>query len=379
MDWLLASLRQACRQQPGCPPPPPHLRWPQLIAIANWHGVAALLAWQLRGTAWQAKLDQQLPANLRRNFLLMAAAVKLLAALEQQHIPALTFKGPALAAQLYGNLGLRQVSDIDILVAPPDLAIAQRVLVNLGYEPQELLTPPQAVLRQQTNYERAWLHPRSQVNVDLHWGLAPPYLTEPIAIAPLIARAYPLTLNAQRLQVPAPADLLFILCLNGSKDGWLHLQRLCDVATCLQLYPDLDWSQLLALAEQAASWRLVGLGLYLARELLAAELPLDLQARLAADATIQRLGRAIAQRLANNWDEPLTLVQRAYFPWQLQDNRARQWRYFQGLLLPLNERDLAFAERLTGQATLPPPLSLLYHPLRWLRLALKHGGGWDAL
>ncbi|NJO19181.1 MAG: nucleotidyltransferase family protein [Spirulinaceae cyanobacterium RM2_2_10] len=175
--WLLDCLRRACRGQLGCPPRSP-LDSHKLFTLANRHGVAPLLYWQLRDSEtvaselpeWRSQLEAQFQASLRRNFLLSSALVKLLDALRQQAIAAITFKGPALAAQLYGNLGLRQVSDIDILVAPADLAAAQAVLAMLGYEPLEPLTAPQAELRQRTNYERAWLQPQRGVNVDLHWG-----------------------------------------------------------------------------------------------------------------------------------------------------------------------------------------------------------------
>lgn len=380
MLWLLDCLRRACQQQPGCQAGE-DLDGDRLLALANWHGVTSLVYWHLRESsapvalALQAALAEQFQATLRRNFLLAAALVKVLEALAAAGVTAIAFKGPALALQLYRNLGLRQSSDLDILVLAEAVPAAQAVLAAQGYAPVEPLTPPQETLRRQADYERAWFHPDSGVTVDLHWGLAPPYLTGPIAIAELLARSQYLTQAGLSLPVPAPEELLFVLCLNGSKDGWLYLQRLCDVATCLRVYPALDWARLLDWMERAASWRLVGLGLHLAATVLAAPLPERVARRLAADRRLRRLGGAIAQRLARNADAGLTLVERAYFPWQLQDTWQRRWAYSTGLVLPLNERDLAFAQRL-GLGSLPPSLYGLYYPLRGLRLLFNHGCGW---
>ncbi|NJK99497.1 MAG: nucleotidyltransferase family protein [Spirulinaceae cyanobacterium SM2_1_0] len=198
-----------------------------------------------------------------------------------------------------------------------------------------------------------------------------------MAIAPLIARAQSIELAGAKVSVPAPADLLFILCLNGAKDGWPQLQRLCDVTACLQRYPKLDWVQLNALAEQATSQRVLSLGLSLAEALLGASLPAAIAPHLTPRQSVQRLQQTVAKRLLSGVEPPLTLMQQAYFPLQVQDNWQRRYRYCYGLLWPLNERDLAFAERWLGRwATLPKLLYPLYYLLRWLRLLLKYSGGW---
>ncbi len=381
MRWLLGCLRRASQQQPGCGAGGGG-RPDAVLAWADWHGVAPLLYWQLREATDPAvvclmePLAQRFQASLRHNALLVAALVKLLVALEQGRIKAIAFKGPTLAVQLYGNIGLRQSRDIDILLAPAQVAAAQAILTALGYQPLEPLTPEQAELRLRGNYERVWFQPATGVQVDLHWGLAPPYLTGPIAIPALLARAQSLTLAGLSLAVPAPADLLFILCLNGSKDGWAQFQRVCDVAACLRAFPDLDWGQWRSLTDQAASWRLAGLGLALAAQLLAAPLPAPVAAELAADRGLQTWRAAIAQRLLSPTERVPTLLEQAWFPLGLQESWPRQVRYCADLLLPLNERDLAWAQQLTGRA-LPKPLYPLYQPLRWLRLLLKHGCGWE--
>ncbi len=64
-----------------------------------------------------------------------AVTVELVHALRSEGVQAILLKGPAIADWLYEELGDRIYQDSDLLVAPDDLATAERVLRNLGFEP----------------------------------------------------------------------------------------------------------------------------------------------------------------------------------------------------------------------------------------------------
>src|SRR5204863_3333585 len=63
-----------------------------------------------------------------------------IACLQFASIPATVLKGAALSRALYGNPGLRAPVDIDLLVAPSNLARAVDALRQLGYG-----SPPDAL------------------------------------------------------------------------------------------------------------------------------------------------------------------------------------------------------------------------------------------
>ena len=48
-------------------------------------------------------------------------------------IPAIPYKGPALAATAYGNVGLRVFGDLDILIQKEDVPRAADMMTALGY------------------------------------------------------------------------------------------------------------------------------------------------------------------------------------------------------------------------------------------------------
>src|SRR5262249_44014688 len=98
------------------------INWSYLLQTTQTHPVAPLLYWNLKNTCPdavpQSILDQLLAdfhANTHDNLFLTAELLKLLALLAAHDIPAIPFKGPVLAAQVYRNLALRQFYDLDIL------------------------------------------------------------------------------------------------------------------------------------------------------------------------------------------------------------------------------------------------------------------------
>src|ERR1035437_1003389 len=58
--------------------------------------------------------------------------VEVLKGFHSAGIPVMTLKGPLLSLELYGDVGLRQSSDLDLMVTPEDLAKAQACLENMG-------------------------------------------------------------------------------------------------------------------------------------------------------------------------------------------------------------------------------------------------------
>jgi hypothetical protein len=69
---------------------------------------------------WLARLRMQYMMNAARNMKMTAELLRILDALKEAGIKAMPLKGPVLAQQLYGDVALRQFSDLDILVARED-------------------------------------------------------------------------------------------------------------------------------------------------------------------------------------------------------------------------------------------------------------------
>jgi hypothetical protein len=122
------------------------------------HGVIPLLYQSLSTTCPEAvpktnlaQLRDYSHSNALHNLFLTKELLKLLNLFESHSIPAIPFKGPVLAVSAYGNLSLRQIGDLDILVRERDYHKAKELLLDQGHRMlydrgHEALCPPSSTV-----------------------------------------------------------------------------------------------------------------------------------------------------------------------------------------------------------------------------------------
>ncbi|NEO28195.1 MAG: hypothetical protein F6K03_15275, partial [Kamptonema sp. SIO4C4] len=173
------------------------------------------------------------------------------------------------------------------------------------------------------------------------------------------------SLGGQKFPTLGLEDLLLVLCLNGARDGWLELQRICDVAECLRAFPELDWEQMQKRSRQYNCDRIFLLGLHVTQTILGCSLPPSIQADIQQTPAIFSLTETIQHTLTQSPLPSHTLLQRAAFSLKLQPGLFNKLRFLSRLVFPINERDLEWVY-------LPRSLFFLYYPLRWVRLVGKY-------
>jgi hypothetical protein len=298
-----------------------------------------------------AELGRRFRANQGHNLFLTGELLRLLALFERHVFAAVAYKGPLLAAALYGDPALRQFSDLDLLVRKQDIPQIKRLLIPLGYRPQFQLNEVQERAWLERQYDYNFEHPQAPILLELHWQVVPYYFSNGFEAGQIWERLEAAELAGRRLPHLAPADLLLALCLHGTRHGWQRLGWICDVAELLAGRPELEWSRLLALSGPAE--RALLLGLALAHTLLDAPLPAQVQARLAGDPVPVALAHQIANRL---FDPAALPIARLALHLGLRRSLPEQAAYLLRLALDRNPLD---------QAPLPG-LSYLVRPLRLL-------------
>jgi Uncharacterised nucleotidyltransferase len=108
--------------------------------------------------------------SFAQNTLLFAELGLLLRTLHEASIPVIALKGAHLASELYPEIALRPMNDLDLPVHEADFDRARQVLESNGY------TQPFPVLSQkatrQVGFELYLCKPGEQLpGVELHWGL----------------------------------------------------------------------------------------------------------------------------------------------------------------------------------------------------------------
>jgi len=204
--WLAAVLCGAVT--PGADAVRRHL------PAAESEGVAALLREAaLRAHAGDAAagLREAALREAARDARRDAVLARALDALAGSGVPALVFKGAALAHSHYPRPALRPRDDSDVLVAPCHAGAAGRVLAGLGFE-----AAPRAgtvrVMRQRLyrlHDDAGALH-----NVDLHWALSNSVRGDALAPRALLARSLPAPALGRHARAPGAGDALLIACLH---------------------------------------------------------------------------------------------------------------------------------------------------------------------
>ena len=122
----------------------------KFVYLANEHGIIALVYHNLKETGAGDLLPEEKIASLansrmkslgRNTFLYKNIEQVLELLFRQEKIKTVLLKGMALELSVYGNKGLRQMNDIDILVPRKQCMEARRILLNNGFQSIPLKSP----------------------------------------------------------------------------------------------------------------------------------------------------------------------------------------------------------------------------------------------
>jgi hypothetical protein len=178
------------------------------------------LAAEHAGEGFTRELEEALAEGRRSGAFLGLIATRAMADLNEAGIRSASLKGPLLGEAIYGELGRRPSSDIDLLVAPEQLHAAVEVIRALGYLP-----PTDHVdARGLPLLHFALAHARGELPpIELHWRVH--WYETRFARECLLA---PAAMQAPGWR-PAPAAELASLLLFYARDGFVDLRLACDV------------------------------------------------------------------------------------------------------------------------------------------------------
>lgn len=271
--------------------PDPALDWNYLMEAARFHGlvpiVAPRLLRQVSSVPERVRLELQEASRraLEGSLTLSGELVRVLRTLNADEIECIPFKGPALAAQLWGNFTLRQSMDIDLLVRPAQVERAVKALQSCGYSPdgnsswRKLLSSAVELPLKKTGMPI----------LELQWGIVPRCFAVDLEMDACWQRSQSAEFGGQATSAFSPEDLLLILCIHGWKHAWNRLLWLADVARLIRNSPALDWHALWLRAKSCGMENILVLALSLCRKLFGLALPAELEEAVATSPTITGL------------------------------------------------------------------------------------------
>jgi hypothetical protein len=226
--------------------------WDALLRLAGREGIAPLLYHATRGRLTlpervSRQLRQDYFETAQRNVRLFHELEHVLHRLTQDNVPVILLKGAALAGAVYGNVAVRPMSDIDLLVRETDVPLAIHALTSMGYT----VVPPRAYRCEVTLRSES----RQFAPIELHWSLFVPfYYQHMLSEDWLWETALPVQVGDARTHILGPqAQLLHLsghLALHHGSAGTMRGLWLYDLAAVIAGYREkLDWETLLRQAQ----------------------------------------------------------------------------------------------------------------------------------
>jgi len=354
--------------------------WVQFIRLALRHDTLPLTYWNLQRNCPNIvpsgvlePLRARHEAEAAESRLLAEELVGILGLLDSQSIPAVPYKGPALAVRLYGDLSLRGFGDIDIVIRERDALRARRLIIDRGYAPERVETGDlNQFLRE--NHEMLFYRAGGKVRLDLHWR----YTSRSACLAGdperFLQHLETISIAGVEVRSLRLETYLLVLSMHAAKHQWVQLKLICDIAEILEV-PDLDWQYVLQEADDLGLKRALGTGLLLAQGLLGAAVPPKLAKDLKIDRTAKALAAQACTRLfeepGERWGLQGGITSQIEVRERLRDRTKIFLRYLLHKLKP-NERDRWFLP-------MPSSLSVAYYVVRPVRLALERMGRADHL
>ena len=216
----------------------------KFVYLANEHGIIALVYHNLKEMGAGDLLPEEKMASLAnsrmkslgRNTFLYKNIEQVLELFRQEKIKTVLLKGMALDLSVYGNTGLRQMNDIDILVPRTQCMEARRILLNNGFQSIPLKSPLYNLILPYYGKHLPELN-KGGISVEIHHELfngADHLLTEK-----LINNSIEITFNNSSVLIPPVREffLYMVKHLDGhEKNGESQLRLYTDLFLMVNKY-----------------------------------------------------------------------------------------------------------------------------------------------
>jgi putative nucleotidyltransferase-like protein len=280
------------------------INWADLIRIAAPHGLLPLLHHNLSLVCEDRvpprtleQLRRYHESVARRNAIHAGELFNLLDLLEANHIPAIPFKGPTLGLLAYGDLSLREFTDLDIAVHENDLWRTRDVLERHGYVPED----GGVALAERKPLPPGGKHwafkCENRLTLEIHWRFGEKSFGSQLEPADVWSSVRSSTLSGRSLQVIPPEQMLVLLSIHLASHQWRRLNWICDITAIVNSKPDIDWEVLLRTARRVGCERMLLVSLLLSKNLLGSSLPRDIDERSGKDKVSALIVREVSDGL----------------------------------------------------------------------------------
>lgn len=288
-----------------------HIDWNLFAQRARLHRVISLVhqgiaQWEDKHLVPQDTMDLLGQTRQQQSYKNMDHAkemVQIVKLLAEKGVEAIPYKGVVLGQEAYGDIGIRKMSDIDLLVNLSDFSEIREVLLTREYVPAKHVPK---------EFEATFFRQNFEYNFDLYDGDQRKYHVEPHwkigfrrwqtdldfdDIKPLTVKK---DFFGTEINMLTPEGLLLTTCLHhGGEDRWNSLKYICDVAAILFKFEKvMNWPLLLREVDKYRVTNIVLLGIGAAVSCFNAPIAEEIKPLISSrkiDAHVQKVNQELRQ------------------------------------------------------------------------------------
>ncbi|MBI4722591.1 MAG: nucleotidyltransferase family protein [Candidatus Stahlbacteria bacterium] len=215
-----------------------------------------------------SELKQKYLQNKARNIMYLSELHKILETFAKQNIETIILKGISFLNTIYQDIGVREITDIDMLIHKEDLRAVDKLLRELGYSNDDKYS--EANKTNHTTYFKG-------VILDIHWDIvnkssAVQKYVFKLNIDELWQNTMPAQIASSQSLILTPEYLLIYLSFHLLKEAYHNIKWIADIYQLIEKY-DIEWKKVISLVQRAKISKPVFYALYYAKSLFNANVP----------------------------------------------------------------------------------------------------------
>jgi len=287
--------------------------------------------------------------------------------LKENNIDAIAFKGPTLAQMAYGDIALRQYTDLDILIDEKDIYKATILLIDNEYKTQNSISLLKNRKFLELDNDFNIFSPNNKVHIELHWRLFRKNIGNHINFSDHYKHKLNINISNNKIHTLSLETLLVYLCIHGAKHTWERVEWINDInLLIIKNHHILNWNRIYHSADKMDSITALLLSLSIIKKLFNTNIPPYLLKEINTSSIKSLTTKSLTfmQRQQDNRESYIEQFKVVLFQSQLLKGKQKKFHYIINSYISITRNDYLHFH-------LPNSLHILYYIIKPFRIFSK--------
>ena len=264
------------------------LDWDLILTNSNQEKILPLVYFHISELGLLHRVPSKTVSELRRislgitgkNIVMYSELKRLLKLFKSSNLDVVVLKGASYIEELYHNISLRSMGDIDLLVKEEALQFSRELLLKNGYVQQTGWNEYQQI---DTHHLPHFIHQDTKTVVELHWTIGMYEQILPINMEEIWNRTNSITFENSKMKILSPEDMILQQCVHLFivHEGNFSLKNLCDISEIIQKYfLIINWDLIVDCSFRFKIGAIVYAAVFLVKNIYHQKIPIDVIEKL---------------------------------------------------------------------------------------------------